>query len=293
VIVRKRALSPAALDNLLSLPKKRAKLSVLEGLVRVGPVWLDGDSVVSDFIAGDNLGMVFEEALVRRDSGAMIALCQKVLAIIDQLPLTSVEYGSDHPFTSVFGRSFEGTHKSVQVGFIDFNLDNFIEKDGELHLIDYEWLFDFPVPAQFVVQRLFFSFFGEFANMIAYLCDERMPVVELARGFYLPAAIYNAFDDRLGEPANTIAAENAFQAYVHLKGQVPDMTVLSEPRFHTRPQYRTELQRRDAALASAMEGLEAYKRHATALEERMLAIERSWPWRMAKAGRSIVRRFKL
>lgn len=58
-------------------------------------------------------------------------------------------------FEAVFGNSFSELNgiKGIRVADIDVNLDNIITSDGVLKLIDYEWVFNFPVPLDYVLYR--------------------------------------------------------------------------------------------------------------------------------------------
>ena len=73
-------------------------------------------------------------------------------------------------FSQVFGAAAISPHeRCVSICNIDLNVDNIIvSSDGVYHIIDCEWVFDFPIPVKYIVWRIIYFFFSRFSF------DERM-----------------------------------------------------------------------------------------------------------------------
>ena len=95
---------------------------------------------------------------------------------------------------------------------IDMTFDNIIKsKNGKFFIIDYEWLFEIPVPLNYIIYRsaiLFFPKYSEYLN-----------------GFLTKQEFFNAVGITSSELKTYGYMERAFRAYVHgtlkyaLKGQ--------------------------------------------------------------------------
>lgn len=68
-------------------------------------------------------------------------------------------------FSNVFGNAVIRAHeRCVSISNIDLNVDNIIvSSDGTYHIIDCEWIFDFPIPVSYIVWRIIYFFFSRFS----------------------------------------------------------------------------------------------------------------------------------
>ncbi len=112
-------------------------------------------------------------------------------------------------FEEIFGISAEDPEaeilrrmKSPAVSNIDSILSNFIRQpDGSLVCLDYEWVFDFPVPAEYLIYRTVFYYYSENVHYI------RVSEPELWAEFGLDEEQVNLFRKM----------DDHFQQYVHGK----------------------------------------------------------------------------
>lgn len=79
--------------------------------------------------------------------------------ILNKLP--SKESFLDKDFYNIFGKDNGKTkYEIIKPGVLDLNLDNLIkDKKGKIHLIDYEWTFDFGIPKRYILYRTIFNSF--------------------------------------------------------------------------------------------------------------------------------------
>lgn len=73
-------------------------------------------------------------------------------------------FAPSREFYSVFGNaSIPPRMHCAVVSNIDVNVDNIIvSPDGSYHLIDCEWVFDFPIPTTYILWRIIYFFFSRF-----------------------------------------------------------------------------------------------------------------------------------
>ena len=137
-------------------------------------------------------------------------------------------------FKEVFGETVPLKDASYAVSNVDGLFENIIETEDGLVCLDYEWVFDFPIPAGFIKYRLLFYFYRAHAGLLEELgcASQEEFLKEFGIGKDL-AAVYAGM-------------EEAFQAWVHgdasqgiLANYVQKTTSLSE------------LKTRDAELARA------------------------------------------
>ncbi len=69
------------------------------------------------------------------------------------------EFAVTPEFTEVFGQVPPLADKSFPVSNADSLFENLMEVDGEVWVMDYEWVFDFPIPAGFLRYRILFYFY--------------------------------------------------------------------------------------------------------------------------------------
>lgn len=107
-------------------------------------------------------------------------------------------------FTRTFGPVPDIDDVSYKVSNIDGLFENLMitEKDGDekLYCLDYEWVFDFPVPARFVQYRNLAYFYYKYQGLMSYAGLEEF-LQEFGIGSEM-ASVYASMED-------------AFQSYVH------------------------------------------------------------------------------
>lgn len=112
-----------------------------------------GDSLVYPYLEGESLGHLAGSAADSRDKERIIRMTDALWNLIlqGQTPGESEKMGA---FRTVFGsRLPEQAGALVMPANIDLIFDNLIFDGDEIRIIDGEWIFDFPVPAGFILFR--------------------------------------------------------------------------------------------------------------------------------------------
>ncbi len=168
----------------------------------------DGRAVFS-YVEGTSLAKEVNRGLSGRKEflKALHHAVESIYGVFFQFPQKLVDFVVTEEFEQIFGSvdwNMDGEEcdpmKSLPISNIDSILSNFIRSaDGGLVCLDYEWVFDFPVPLEYLMYRTIFYYYSENVHYI------KMSEPELWAEFGLPEAkiqIFRRMDDH-------------FQQYVH------------------------------------------------------------------------------
>lgn len=199
--VEKTALNSAGSWHILSFEKKYAQLCELNpGIHILKPEFgADGRSVRFEFLTGVTLA----EQLGRQICGGLapVEAIGRAMDRVFDIPEGQLgDFQVTPEFTEVFGAVPEIHDQAYKVSNIDELFENLMDVDGQIYCLDYEWVFDFPVPAGFVRYRNLAYFYYKYSSLMSYHSLEEF-LGEFGVGREL-ADVYGAM-------------ERAFQAYVH------------------------------------------------------------------------------
>ncbi|WP_040952371.1 hypothetical protein [Gorillibacterium massiliense] len=107
-------------------------------------------------------------------------------------------------FCAVFGvLSKEYTFEYLPVSNIDVSFDNLVVNDGKLTMIDYEWVFTFPIPFNYIVYRNIIAFYNKFNSKLN------------KNKFISVEEVFKLFDIYEDDIIIFSQMESNFQKYVH------------------------------------------------------------------------------
>ncbi len=203
--VEKEALDGAGSWHILSFRKKFGQLQHLNPLVRAlrPSVSEDGRRVRFPFLKGMTLAekLGAELAAGKPPVETLKAAMAAVFAIADEMVCPFVVTPE---FTEVFGEIPPIQDTAYRISNIDGLFENLmeVEEDGESHLycLDYEWVFDVPVPSHYVQYRNLAYFYKQYGKWMDFDSLEGF-LKEFGVSSHM-AAVYASM-------------EEAFQAYVH------------------------------------------------------------------------------
>jgi hypothetical protein len=217
LIAEKRASTPVAkqhLDNMLATYKTLSSLKPLAKTLRIAKATKAGQHVIFDYIQGDSAERLLLEAILENKQEEAVGIVDKLITVIHSLPTTTVSPVAHPNYKHVFGDTYKTNTDCTSIGLIDLNLDNFVvDPKHNWYLIDYEWVFDFPVAKRFLVQRFLWWFITRYQETFRYHA-KRLRVVEIANNFFVPAILYEHCRPYLSGFNDIQIAENCFQAYV-------------------------------------------------------------------------------
>ena len=129
--------------------------TIMSAVTVAKPERPDVDTIEFSFVDGDNLEGSLLEGLVNRDVDSVVNTLQKFLGLMGSMSTKGQAETSDE-FKKVFGDSYTESESWIPL-LMDLNFDNFIyDNDDHPHLIDYEWMFEFNFPSEYVIGRTFY-----------------------------------------------------------------------------------------------------------------------------------------
>ncbi len=235
--VKKEPLTKSAVEHLSKmhasykfLKDKDLPLNILK------PTKKDDGSLVFDFIEGMTLDSKFSEYIFSGQIEQACEIIDKLLSKIKNLSSEGKEdFSKNKSFVSIFGDAYSGNYFSSSIGNIDFNLDNLIEKDDSWWLIDYEWVFDFSIPVDFICSRIIADAFWRTNDyfMLGGSVDE--PVVSINDRVFVSKEIFNKYKEYFNQIPKVIKSDQYFQNYVRGKRTDSNDVALSIKEFTNPP----------------------------------------------------------
>lgn len=212
--VEKKALRPEAERHIERLSENRKKLADVVGTGLPVPAEIicnENGRAVFPYIEGVSLAKEVNAYLGGREEflSAMHRAVDSIYGMVLNSTESLVDFEVTGEFESLFG-TFEDIQdtetlkglKSLRVSNIDSILSNFVRlADGSLVCLDYEWVFDFPIPVEYLMYRTIFYYYSENIHYI------RISEPELWADFGLTDKKINLFRQM----------DDHFQQYVHGK----------------------------------------------------------------------------
>lgn len=159
--VRKKPLNTAAEKHVLDLKRKEKafsgsmrKLHVIEGEIK------DGE-YQTDYIGGTDIDSYLFS--LRHKKERLLKEIRKIL-VDDLSPDESelFEFYMTDEFKNIFGSIAPEHCKSLKVTNVDIIFSNLKFYNGKIYCYDNEWVFDFPIPYEYVIWRVLLDYYEKF-----------------------------------------------------------------------------------------------------------------------------------
>lgn len=202
------------------------------------------------YIEGKTLSEQLGEAIV--EGKAPIRQLKEVLNLLYIVPKQFIQdFQVTAEFLEVFGSCGEIKDSSLKVTNIDALFENYLVKDEEIFAIDYEWVFDFPIPVHFVKYRILKYFYEQYHSLMESVSSQ-----EFFQEFFITDEMITVYEQM----------EEHFQAYVHGENQQIQLG-----NYWVQTKSVSEFARIDQELEQAKEQME---RQYYEIQEKGTAIEK-------------------
>jgi hypothetical protein len=202
----------------------------LKALVNIVPVHLDNTGAWFGYVEGLNCERILVESILNGDQDKTLSIINKFVALVEALPEVLPSKKQLAEYKRVFGEDNTNS-KWVLPGNVDLNLDNLIEDSaGNWNLIDYEWVFDFPIPRDRLIQRFFFWFFYIRYPDIMLLARNKSKMVEVGNNTFVPKFIAEFYSKYFANMKSFVTFEKSFQFFVNGSPMDFDVSIFNRPR---------------------------------------------------------------
>lgn len=149
--VYKEAATPEAKEFADSLLTKYDRLRKFELPFKVVEPEKINNKIYFDFIDGHTLAFIIENYIRQGHEDKAVDEVKSYINLISALATENkIDISKSKSF---FGNEIENYEEWIECGLVDLDLGNIIKNKEGYHLIDYEWVFEFPIPLEYILFR--------------------------------------------------------------------------------------------------------------------------------------------
>lgn len=154
-IVIKQAITDEAKEHIYNTYNNWDKIAEFYKEYLISKPEFKNEKLYCEYENGVTLLEMVQKAAQNRDDkevDRLLNLYVDILTGFNKENLLEFKYTDE--FAELFGE-IKGLEKckSLKISNIDLNLDNIILEDNKIKIIDYEWIYDFPIPIDYIIYR--------------------------------------------------------------------------------------------------------------------------------------------
>lgn len=155
--ISKRALLPEGQEHIDNIYQNYQYFKE-QGICLLTPCRMEHKAVFFDFVTEDSYYTQILQALENKDQDRLQLVLEKYKDIFETMYPAQTPFEKTESFVSVFGNiDIPSEMSAVKKLNIDLTFDNLVENGENTNILDYEWIFDFPVPVKFSIYRALFA----------------------------------------------------------------------------------------------------------------------------------------
>lgn len=136
-------------ENYLSMKRNDVYIPV--------PTTYSNGKIYFDFIDGKSIESILDECLMAKKFKRAIAVIKDIFKQFEVFQVAP--YYKTDEFIKVFGEiEFESTYLCLEESNVDLIFQNLIVSNDKLYMIDYEWIFKFPIPYRYIMYRAIYLY---------------------------------------------------------------------------------------------------------------------------------------
>ncbi len=122
------------------------------------PCTMRGESVVFPFVTGKSFYQLLLEAVSSHNKASFFQVLEDYKGLLQRLYPERKPFEKTEEYERVFGPSdaVQGMESVCKLN-IDMTFDNLMLQNDAVQILDYEWIFDFPVPVKYAVYRAVYA----------------------------------------------------------------------------------------------------------------------------------------
>ncbi|MFA5324278.1 MAG: hypothetical protein WC373_16505 [Smithella sp.] len=164
---KKTALTPKAQEHVRQIYDNFCTLKESWGHVKIADAKIKDEEIFFEYINGESFNSKLLQSVLKRDKEEFLNLLRKYTQFINGLDSFKVDhFKACDEFLGIFKQSVELRDVTcLRITNIDLVFDNiFLLGKNEYAIIDYEWVFRFPVPTEYIIYRsvMYFSRYREY-----------------------------------------------------------------------------------------------------------------------------------
>jgi GT2 family glycosyltransferase/glycosyltransferase involved in cell wall biosynthesis len=168
-IVRKRGLTPEAALHIRAIYDNYHVLKQNYRNVSISNAKLIREEIIFEYMRGRSLGSILIDAVMRRNKEAFLSLISRYVDFLKDLEIgQNKKMKANEKFLEIFGQAFEFQNlECLELANLDLTFENIIlDLQGNYSIIDYEWVFEFSIPVDFIMYRSLNRFYFKYREYL-------------------------------------------------------------------------------------------------------------------------------
>lgn len=219
--IKKKSVSDEGIAHITELQKNQSLIQKNYPTLKLPEIIKTSrNSIQYEFIDGKNLQVELEEALFNKTYKKADDIVKQAISWISALSATEVDRAQIEHFAKFLGfpkldlRILGPNCNAFRPALLDLKLANLIEHGSNMYLVDTEWVYDWCVPARFILWRTLFNILINLQSLIQYSASHEFPCYKLSDYHQCPISWWNMFDFSIDEYRTFARWESLFQKYV-------------------------------------------------------------------------------
>jgi GT2 family glycosyltransferase len=167
LFVRKRALTGSAEVYIKSIFSNYLLLKDTYKNTNIVKATLNSNEIIFEYKEGKTYDILLIDAIFENNKEKFLSYIADYVSFINNLEGNNIkDFYANRFFKDIFGIAYEAKNVScLSIANIDMVFDNLIiDSNNQFNLIDYEWVFQFEIPASFVIFRSLYVFYARYRS---------------------------------------------------------------------------------------------------------------------------------
>lgn len=185
IFASKTPLLPEANQHILNIFSNYNKLRTQYNTLNLAGIELKGNRLLFEYIEGASLDIILFNYIKNNDIDAFHSTVQSYIGYLKSLGTVTHVSNINTEFEVVFGIQPEFSDTEyLEIANIDLTFENLIVHDRFFIGIDYEWVFDFPIPLDYIIFRSMNMFYWKFGDYLHHF----MPIEDMYKKYSIKYA---------------------------------------------------------------------------------------------------------
>lgn len=188
--IQKSPIYPQGKAHIKNIYKNHGLIHSIFDSIALPNIEEKGDKVLIEYIDSPNLESEIEYFLMEGNIHRANEIVSQFVNFIKHIPSISYDVYNSSEFVDHFDplkkHDLKRPVDCLQLGLYDTNIDNFIYKEGQYYFIDFEYLFKFQIPKDYLLLRAVYYTSVRLARLISALASPEFECANIFDNVLIP-----------------------------------------------------------------------------------------------------------